>query len=656
MYPRSNIDRPAAMVLLAILMWGWLVNLLWLGLLLAIPVIVAVFKKAAPKVQEAQLQSLTEFCFVALLVGYFVISNNVDKPTEALILLLKLSPLFFYPVALCRFLGGLQMASLKTLFVPFRYKSLGFYAIGQEKCDLAWLFSFLFLLSASSAESFAKDYYYWCCSIWILLALVTCMPKNRSFVKQLLAIVLSLGIGFGLQLGLHHGEAYLQQQGRDWLTQAGLQDGILVQSTMLGQTAQLQSSEKIILRYKSLLPTPSKLYFRSSVFDQFLGEDTWLSSENLKDIMTTPEGWNVRRQEFEASPFFLEPIDSIPQANAEIWLETSTKNWLPLPDSTQAYRCPIVKKNQRSGEDAIRIFGESKLLKIDLYNEELPPKGLEPKLNTTTLFEKQTLFLEVFLKSHNIQPQLPLKELLDQLHRVFLKFEYSLDLKAPPKGSHPVDYFLNTTQRGHCEFFATATVLLLRACGYSARYCQGFILQEQKGPWKMARGQDAHAWAEVWNGEGWQLVENTPPTLMPHSLMRPVTDLWSEAMFMIDQWRFKDGEDRLLNNAPWLLALVLIYFSYRLAQEWLKHRKSENPRKHKIHQESDPGFLNIENELKKLGFPRYQHETWAMWQLRLKSETSQELLNDAQVKLWNEWHWGEAKRDIDTAKRILKPI
>lgn len=79
-----------------------------------------------------------------------------------------------------------------------------------------------------------------------------------------------------------------------------------------------------------------------------------------------------------------------------------------------------------------------------------------------------------------------------------------------------VENFLSVTQEGYCVQFASATVLLLRACGIPARYVEGYIVTELEedpsgGYTGSVHDYQAHAWAEVYfDGIGWIPYETTP--------------------------------------------------------------------------------------------------------------------------------------------------
>lgn len=66
-------------------------------------------------------------------------------------------------------------------------------------------------------------------------------------------------------------------------------------------------------------------------------------------------------------------------------------------------------------------------------------------------------------------------------------------------------------RKGHCQYFATSAVLLLRRAGHIARCVVGFASNEIEDRTAVFRGLHAHAWVEVVNSQGrWQRVDPTP--------------------------------------------------------------------------------------------------------------------------------------------------
>lgn len=94
-------------------------------------------------------------------------------------------------------------------------------------------------------------------------------------------------------------------------------------------------------------------------------------------------------------------------------------------------------------------------------------------------------------------------------------YEYSLSSVERPRRVDPLTHFLRTEHPAHCEFFASATALMLRSVGVPTRYVTGYVVNEPSDEetelW-LARNKDAHAWVEAYddNDGKWFPVESTP--------------------------------------------------------------------------------------------------------------------------------------------------
>lgn len=92
-------------------------------------------------------------------------------------------------------------------------------------------------------------------------------------------------------------------------------------------------------------------------------------------------------------------------------------------------------------------------------------------------------------------------------------YSYTLDLRRVEDGD-PVADFLFNTRAGHCEYFASAMTLMLRAKGVPARVVNGFQMGEYNRAADVytVRQSDAHSWVEVFFPEhGWVAFDPTPP-------------------------------------------------------------------------------------------------------------------------------------------------
>lgn len=79
-------------------------------------------------------------------------------------------------------------------------------------------------------------------------------------------------------------------------------------------------------------------------------------------------------------------------------------------------------------------------------------------------------------------------------------FQYTLNLNAKPiPNVDPIEQFLSSNRRGHCQYFASALALMLRSVGIPCRVVVGYRTEEfnEIGNYYIARQQHAHAWVEA---------------------------------------------------------------------------------------------------------------------------------------------------------------
>ncbi len=115
----------------------------------------------------------------------------------------------------------------------------------------------------------------------------------------------------------------------------------------------------------------------------------------------------------------------------------------------------------------------------------------------------------------------------EQLSRLAdeLREHHGYSLSFTPQGEPISDFVLNH-RAAHCEYFASAMVIMARSIGIPARFVSGYYAHEREGNQTIVRGRDAHAWAECWiDGTGWVTVDATPSAGTPDALY-PRTSAW----------------------------------------------------------------------------------------------------------------------------------
>lgn len=106
----------------------------------------------------------------------------------------------------------------------------------------------------------------------------------------------------------------------------------------------------------------------------------------------------------------------------------------------------------------------------------------------------------------------------------YLQSEYEYALNSRHEGPDPLADFLFANKRGHCEYFASSMVVMLRSIGVPARIVTGFYGGEMNeyGGYVALRKADAHSWVEVYfPGHGFVTFDPTPPAALESRQKQP---------------------------------------------------------------------------------------------------------------------------------------
>ena len=188
--------------------------------------------------------------------------------------------------------------------------------------------------------------------------------------------------------------------------------------------------------------------------------------------------------------------------------------------------------------------------------------------------------------------------------------------------------FLLQTRAGHCEYFATATVLLLREIGIPARYAVGYSVHEAGWDGYVVRQRDAHAWCLVWNEKKnvWEDFDTTPGSWMEvesHSAVSTwAADAWWWARFQFSKFRY--GQTHLRNYILIGLVPVMVLLLVQIIRQRRRNLagKGAGAARAIVWPGLDSEFYQIEKQLAQRGVPRGPNETFGDWLERAAAEPS----------------------------------
>lgn len=306
---------------------------------------------------------------------------------------------------------------------------------------------------------------------------------------------------------------------------------------------------------------------------------------------------------------------------------------LPLPPRTDLLRHFAAFSVERNDLGAVMVTGPGLILFEACHNSagswESPP---DPQQDLAVPPEIVPV-LDAVLAQLGLAPGIPWKQARAVLARFFAEhFSYRLWQPMPRWLRHnhrPLERFLLHTREGHCEYFATATVLLLRRLGIPARYSVGYAVHEGSNGKYIVRARDAHAWCQVWNESTgqWEEFDTTPADWITHERAHEPAWLWLE-----DAWswlRYQAelvwwGHTRLRQYLLWGLTPVLAIL---LVQIFFQRGRRRAARPHAIATPSawpgrDSEFYELERWFATRGLERRTHEPLGHWLQRVTSQTA----------------------------------
>ncbi|NIP39469.1 MAG: DUF3488 domain-containing transglutaminase family protein, partial [Candidatus Dadabacteria bacterium] len=140
--------------------------------------------------------------------------------------------------------------------------------------------------------------------------------------------------------------------------------------------------------------------------------------------------------------------------------------------------------------DDYSLYIKDRYLQLPEVSNELKALAFEITKNESTAYGKARIIERYLLEEMN----------------------YTLTLQSGTK-EFPLETFLLEKKEGHCEYFATAMVVLLRLNGIPSRIVNGFIGGQwnEHGNFYLVRESDAHSWIEVFFPDrGWVTFDPTP--------------------------------------------------------------------------------------------------------------------------------------------------
>jgi len=429
-------------------------------------------------------------------------------------------------------------------------------------------FTLLPMLGASLALILTSGYDSWE-QRWIQQGLD--YATDIRFDIAVAALILSLGLTIAAGMMPSISVQDIADAYRDWLqpgsNQSDIGDSLGLDPEPLTETRDSDNFDQ--MRYQNELPTSHLIgtgaelaeivvmLVRVEIPDQSASvgapiRDSHYYWRNLTYDQYTGGGWttgSLGKQAFASGDFAL-PIDieNHRLLRQEIRIIEDFGNMLYSAGSlvTADKDFQVAWRLHRSDDLLNDIFGatiESDLYRVDslqpvfseaelrAVNQRIPPWVIEHYINLPESVPERVLFLarEITVAEPTAYDRaLAIEQYLRQ-------FPYTLDVPQPPTPRDIVDYFLFDLQKGYCDYYASAMVVLARAAGLPARLVTGFVSGNYnvESETFIVTADQAHAWVEIYFPEyGWIPFEPTGgrnPIDRPKEISEKIIPDWDQA-------------------------------------------------------------------------------------------------------------------------------
>jgi len=562
-------------------------------------------------VEQAHFNRLSDFCSALIVAAGVYLYVTYGNP-RALMLLFQWLPVFMFPLALAQAWGNLREVDVAAFVWAMRKST----SSERHAFNLAYPYLAVWVVASAAANVRGPVFYISLTALagWALWA---ARPRSYPIVLWVALLAATAGAGYGIQHGLHRLQAVMEEVIPEWLGASGSRTDPYRSRTDLGHIGELKQDDAIVLRVRTEQKPDGPLLLHRASYNNYYAK-TW-SARNAPLVARLPDDgarWTLagtfqpttRVTVFDYSPRG-NPVLSLPPGTVELrglealslklnGLGTVQAEAPPGFFTYIAAVTPGAAIDDAPNEEDLRI-PQGEQATLGGIVQRLGMAGLSPA---------------------------PAAE---AVKRFFANgFGYSTYQETSFGSGSALADFLLRTRSGHCEYFATATVLLLRAAGVPARYATGFSMQEfsRLENAYIVRVRHAHAWAKAWVDGRWVDVDTTPPSWVTvearsAAWWSPGADLWAWLRFRLSQ--FGAGtrdEERTSVTLIGVALLIGLWFGWRLYRQrrlMMFGAPGGDPARTAQAPGWDSELFLIERVLSQTGPGRDAGETVAAWLARI---------------------------------------
>lgn len=614
------MKTPPLLLGTALIFWGWQTGLWICAIPIAIILECSRFVQSRWDFSTDDIKRIANLCLLILvsLTIYLLIAN---RSFYIIYTVLQWLPAVFFPLIASHIYAVKQSINLTTLFLTFNDEKTGEQS-NQFRINLTYPYVAICILAASNANTENISFYL---GMFVISAIILWNVRSRRFSTIIwLCLFLTAGsVGFIGQMGLHQLHLQVENQVVSWFSDViGQEINALKKETSMGEIGVLKQSNDIVFRVAS----ENKINF-----PLLLKEATYNKYQSFLWIALNPE-FTIIKPEVNNTTWLLGNYSDNSSSLTIYSTLNHGKGILRLANGTFEINDLPVSEIEKNKYGTVKVTGKVNDIAYKIKFNQQFSLDSPPTADDLEITKGEKSAINEIVKQLDIKGKSP-QQILQVVDAFFLKnYRYSLQLTGKDSASTPLSTFLLTTRSGHCEYFASATTLILRALGIPARYTVGYSVHEFSNLEKqyIVRSRHAHAWTMVYIDNKWQAFDTTPPDWTSIedatvSKLSIISDLWAFWGFQISRWLRDFRNSGLFKYIWWLLLpLFLIMIAKSAPQNKVKRVFKQQVLSTATHKADiishDSEFYLIEKALNELGFIRQPSESLKNWLERLKAE------------------------------------
>ncbi|MFT5882689.1 MAG: transglutaminase-like putative cysteine protease [Crocinitomicaceae bacterium] len=640
-----NLIPPILLTSLALLFWGVTSDNVLIALLLA--VILDCRRWIPLKWDFDENAQVKAFQFSLLLVTAGVAISWIDDtgPTGALNVMTWM-PIMFFPVEFVQRYGQRDTVALNSFFFFSRRRMALDRKEGREvrttRINTGYPYVFGAILAASTTE--ALEWYFWGGLCVLVFAVVLSVSHTRGMRSRSLWLVMPVvvALGWGIQWTMTTAYLWVKEHMQGLYSQSGGNTLLADYMSQLSELGNIELNPRIEWRVWS---ESNPEYLRLA------GHNNYMHGRWTYDY--TAEEYDGLDQSYQ-EPF---SSDVVMSDSSVTYFRRSDKKLIELSkkDDFLEIRGTVIHRQPSSvvptapgfygvtdilGDEvyakvnsmgALRFTNRDMVISYSVYADANKSALDKPPLGEVDLRipneEKQVISeLADRLGLRSIDDPREVIAIIKQYFRSEFEYSTQFDPGVIDYDRSLIEWFLNDVKRGHCEYYATAAVLLLREVGIPSRYAMGYAVSERGSDCWNVRGTNAHAWTRAYIDGNWINVDLTPADLRGVTSqggmssvdwLRERINLIREDFFI---WK-QDAANRsgLLVKVTIVAALLLLWILYRL---WKHRTRREAPKWSFTRWTGDPVVTplhRLERTVQKKVGPRAEGEPYSVWVKKLAS-------------------------------------